>query len=82
VTNAAAGEQRKTAAPQTSFGSPHRPSGVPRTISSCRCGSSYSAAVRLVRIHPGAIALTRMPSAAQAIASDFVNWAIPPLLAL
>lgn len=34
-----------------------------------------------VSIQPGATALTRMPSTAHAMASDFVNWATPPLLA-
>ena len=34
-----------------------------------------------VAIHPGAMALTRMPSEAHATANDFVNWTIAALLA-
>jgi hypothetical protein len=47
-----------------------------------RWGSSRTACVKGVSIHPGRTALTRMPCAAQAMASDFVNWTTPPLLAL
>lgn len=80
--NAAADEQRNSAAPLKSAGFPHRPSGVRSTIARLRDGSSRSDFVNSVSIHPGAIALTRIPSAAQAIASDLVNCTTPPLLAL
>src|SRR5262245_19074993 len=80
--NAAAGDARNTAAPATSSGRPHRPSGVLATIAPERSASSQSALVSAVVIHPGAIALTRIPLGAQAIASDLVSCAIPPLLAL
>lgn len=82
VTNCAAGEHKNTAAPAMSRGSPHRASGVRARIASLRSGSSRSARVSGVRTHPGAMALTRIPSAAYASASDLVSCATPPLLAL
>jgi len=51
-------------------------------MASLRAGSSCSACVKAVVIHPGAIAFTRICSAAYAIASDLVSCATPPLLAL
>ncbi len=78
VMNAAAGEPRNMTAPATSAGLPQRPSGVLATIAAERAGSSVRGRVSAVSIQPGAIALTRIPSDAQAIASDFVNWATPP----
>ncbi len=80
--NRAAGEQRKTAAPAMSSGRAQRASGVRASIAALRCGSSCSACVKFVATQPGAIALTRMPSGAYAMASDFVSCATPPLLAL
>ena len=81
VTKRAAGEERKIAAPATSSGVPQRPSGV-----RARIGPTRGVVLQRLRhgrsIQPGAIALTRMSSAAQAIASDFVSCAMPPLLAL
>src|SRR5437868_5669031 len=82
VTNRAAGELRNTTAPATSAGSAQRPCGVRAKIAALRSVSSCSVWVNAVRTHPGASALTRMPSAAYAIASDFVSCATPPLLAL
>ena len=82
MTKAAAGEQRKITAPATSAGLPQRLSGVRLRIARDRAGSSWSAWVSGVAIQPGAMALTRMPSVAQAMARLLVSWATPPLLAL
>ena len=79
---AAAGEQGTAAAPATSSGRPQRASGVRSRIASPRRHRRASGAVIAVAIQPGAMALTRMPSGAQAMASDLVSCATPPLLAL
>src|SRR3546814_4829480 len=78
VTKAAASEQRKRTGPATSAGVPQRPIGVRSIRDLERSGSSTSAAVSSVAIQPGATAFTRMPSLAQAAASDLVSWPIPP----
>jgi hypothetical protein len=65
-------------APATSAGSPQRPIGVRATMAAERCASAMAGAVSGVSIHPGAMALTRMPCAAHATASDFVSCAMPP----
>ena len=81
MTKRAASLARNRTGPATSSGVPQRFSGVRVRIGSLRAGSFCSASVSGVAIQPGAIALTRMPSAAYAIASDFVSCAMPPLLA-
>jgi hypothetical protein len=82
VTKAAAGEHRKITEPARSPGVPQRFIGVRLRIASDRAGSSWSAWVSGVAIQPGAMALTRMPSAAQEMARLLVSCDIPPLLAL
>src|SRR5580765_5004997 len=82
VTNDAAGEHRNTTVPAISAGFPQRPSGVRARIAALRTGSSCNACVSGVATQPGAIAFTRILSAAYAIASDLVSCATPPLLAL
>jgi hypothetical protein len=64
----AAGEQRKTTAPTTSSGRPHRFNGVRAKRAAVRAGSSCNSCVKGVAIHPGATAFTRMLSVAQAMA--------------
>ena len=61
-----------------SSGVPHRPSGVRSRIARLRAASDRAGTVMGVSIQPGAIALTRMPSSAQATASDFVSCTTPP----
>src|SRR5258705_3174179 len=75
VTNAAACEHKNITGPATSSGVPQRFIGVRATICAEPAGSCCSAAVRLDVIHPGANALTRTWSGAQAIARDVVNCA-------
>ena len=62
-----------------SSGMDHYP---PEMAEALRAGSSCSVCVSGVAIQPGATALTRMLSAAYAIASDLVSCPTPPLLAL
>ena len=64
VMKLAAGVHKNTAACATSCGVPQRPRGVRARIGPLRAGSSCSACVSGVAIQPGAMALTRMPSAA------------------
>ena len=78
---AAAGEARKSTGSATSSGCPQRPSGV-RALTEATCAGS----VRLradcsVTMKPGAMALTRMPSGAHAMASDLVSCSTAALLA-
>src|SRR3978361_1334184 len=82
VPNAAAFEHKNITGPATSSGVPQRFIGVRETICAEPAGSCCSAAVRFEVIQPGATALTRICSGAQAIASDLVSCAMPPLLAL
>jgi hypothetical protein len=53
--------------------------GVRARMGAARAASSTSGLVRGVSIQPGAIALTRMPSAAHAAARLFVSCTTPPL---
>src|SRR6185437_13588287 len=82
VTNAAAGDSRNNAGPATSAGCPQRRMGVRSMMVRERDSLSCNGCVNAVAIQPGAMALQRMRSGAQAIASDLVNCATPPLLAL
>src|SRR4030042_1644967 len=80
VTNAAAREASNRAGPAMSIGWPQRPIGV-RSKTRWTCVASARArAVCSVMMKPGAIALTRTPSAAQAAASDLGSWATPARL--
>ena len=81
VMKAAASEARKSAPPATSSGTPQRPSGVRPMMVALRPSLPYTGAVMRLVIQPGASALTRMPSSAQAPASDWVSCMIPALLA-
>ena len=67
VTKAAAGEHRKITGPAGPRACPSAPSACAPRIASTGQASSWSAWVSGVAIQPGAMALTRMPSAAQAI---------------
>ncbi len=78
----AAGDARNSAAPAISSGSAQRPSGVRARIARLRSAFAMTGAVSLVRTQPGAIALTRMPRAAQATANARVIATTPPLLAV
>src|ERR1700723_767254 len=82
VIKRAASEQRNTAAPATSPGLPQRCIGVRPRMAADRLSSSTRPRVSSVAIQPGAMAFTRMPSAAQATASALVNCATPPLEAV
>src|SRR6185369_4876724 len=81
VTKSEARDARKTAAPATSSGCPHRPAGVRERISAFR-GMDFTGAVMSVSIQPGAIAFTCMLCGANSIAIDLVNWTIAPFAAL
>ena len=78
MTKRAASERRKSTTPATSSALPQRRIGVRATIASERDTSAIAGAVSGVSIQPGAMALARMPSAAQATAIDFVSCATPP----
>jgi hypothetical protein len=68
-----AGEARKMAVPVSSSGSAHSPPGIRATTLALNSGFSRPPRLISVLIQPGAIALTRIPSCANAIASDFVS---------
>src|SRR5215469_10243568 len=68
-----ADEARKIAAPANSSGSDHSPLGIRATTLSLYAGSARPARLISVLIKPGAIALTRMPSSANARAKDLVS---------
>src|SRR5215467_15212721 len=76
-----ADEARKIAAPANSSGSDHSPLGIRATTLSLYSGSSRPARLISVLIKPGAIALTRIPSSANASANDFVSETTPVLAA-
>ena len=65
----------------TSSGCPQRSAGSRSRIFLARSGLFLAPLAMRVSIQPGATALTRMPSAAQATASDLVICTTPPLLA-
>ena len=81
VMNAAAGEARNRTGPAMSAGSPQRPMGVRRVTAATCAGSVRLRADCWVTMKPGATALTLMPSAAQAMASDLVSCCTAALLA-
>ena len=74
-------EARKIAAPANSSGSDHSPLGMRATTLSLYPGSSRPARLISVLIKPGAIALTRIPSSANARANDLVRETTPVLAA-
>jgi hypothetical protein len=61
VTKFERSEARKSATPAISSGSPRRSSALLLLVDFVNSGSFHSASESLVRITPGAIALTRMP---------------------
>jgi hypothetical protein len=68
------------AVPAKSSGSAHLPSGIrERTLFSNSENSEFSRKARVISvlIKPGAIAFTRMPSSANAIANDLVSETTP-----
>ncbi len=82
MTKLAPGPQRKAAALATSGASPQRASGVRCMIRRVASTSALSPAPSGVSIQPGAMALTRMRSAAYSQARERVSWTMAPLLAL
>ena len=69
----AASDARNRTAPATSSGSPQRPIGVRASTFATWTGSVRERADCSVTMKPGATALTRTPSGAQAMASDLVS---------
>ena len=64
MTKPASGEARNSAGPATSPGSPQRPSGVRARIGAVAGGVLLQRPGQRRAIQPGAMAFTRMPSAA------------------
>src|SRR5947209_7777101 len=77
VIHAAAGEQRNSAAPATSSGRPHLPSGMDASVVRRNSGFCLAPAFMSVSIHPGAKALTRTPYAAHSRETVFVRFTMP-----
>src|ERR1700722_11205250 len=71
--NAEAGEARNSAVPASSSGSAQSPAGRRAITLLKNSGLVRPPSLISVLIQPGAIAFTRMPSAANPIASDFVS---------
>src|ERR1700730_15121134 len=70
------------AASPRSWGSAHSPPGMRARSLLLNSGFSRTERVSSVLIHPGAIAFTRMPSSANAMANDLVNETTRVLAAL
>ncbi len=76
----ASGPSRWAIAPATSSGSPARPSGIRPAAVSGRSGTPERAWM-VVRMMPGATALTRMPRGASSFASPTVRVSVAALTA-